>query len=213
MTNEVNYSEKYDVFLSYRRDGGEAMATLLHDRLVAKGYKVFLDIESLNSGSFNKKLLSVFSVGNQIYFKREDEFFRMNFDGSNIVSLYKNNEYKISYINTDGKKLFFSAKEGGIYSADLSMQKISQVSNVNARFTVNEDYIFYGVNNTYDYTLFRMNKDGTNVTEISNKYGDNINVLGNNSEKLLWIEEGGSWFLADYDGSNKEQIVRMNLTN
>ena len=59
MTNEVNYSEKYDVFLSYRRDGGETMAVLLHDRLVAKGYSVFLDIESLNSGSFNKKLLSV----------------------------------------------------------------------------------------------------------------------------------------------------------
>jgi len=59
MTNEVNYSEKYDIFLSYRRDGGETMAVLLHDRLVAKGYSVFLDIESLNSGSFNKKLLSV----------------------------------------------------------------------------------------------------------------------------------------------------------
>jgi len=59
MTSEVNYSENYDVFLSYRRDGGETMAILLRDRLVAKGYKVFLDIESLNSGSFNKKLLSV----------------------------------------------------------------------------------------------------------------------------------------------------------
>ena len=59
MTNEINYSEKYDVFLSYRRDGGETMAVLLHDRLVAKGYSVFLDIESLNSGSFNKKLLTV----------------------------------------------------------------------------------------------------------------------------------------------------------
>jgi len=59
MANEVNYSEKYDVFLSYRRDGGETMAILLRDRLVAKGYNVFLDIESLNSGSFNKKLLSI----------------------------------------------------------------------------------------------------------------------------------------------------------
>jgi len=59
MVNEINYSEKYDVFLSYRRDGGETMAVLLHDRLVAKGYSVFLDIESLNSGSFNNKLLSV----------------------------------------------------------------------------------------------------------------------------------------------------------
>jgi len=55
----ANHANKYDVFLSYRRDGGETMAILLRDRLSAKGYRVFLDIESLNSGSFNEKLLSV----------------------------------------------------------------------------------------------------------------------------------------------------------
>ncbi|MCL1823408.1 MAG: leucine-rich repeat domain-containing protein [Oscillospiraceae bacterium] len=59
MNEQINYAEKYDIFLSYRRDGGEAMAILLRDRLTAKGYNVFLDIESLNSGSFNKNLLMV----------------------------------------------------------------------------------------------------------------------------------------------------------
>ena len=59
MGNQTNYSDKYDVFLNYRRDGGETMAILLRDRLAAKGYRVFLDIESLNSGSFNKKLFAV----------------------------------------------------------------------------------------------------------------------------------------------------------
>jgi len=53
------YGQTYDIFLSYRRDGGEAMAILIRDRLVAKGYNVFLDIENLNSGSFNRKLLDV----------------------------------------------------------------------------------------------------------------------------------------------------------
>ncbi len=46
----------YQVFLSYRRDGGEAMAQLLHNSLVERGYKVFYDIESLKSGPFNTKL-------------------------------------------------------------------------------------------------------------------------------------------------------------
>ena len=59
MTNQINYSDKYDVFLSYRRDGGETMAILLRDRLVLKGYRVFLDVESLNPGSFNEQLLDV----------------------------------------------------------------------------------------------------------------------------------------------------------
>ena len=68
MTNQPNNSEKYDIFLSYRRDGGEMMAILLRDRLSAKGYRVFLDIESLKSGSFNKKLLSVIESCTDVIF-------------------------------------------------------------------------------------------------------------------------------------------------
>ena len=59
VANQNAFNEPYDVFLSYRRDGGESMAILLRDRLTAKGYRVFLDVESLNSGSFNTKLLQV----------------------------------------------------------------------------------------------------------------------------------------------------------
>ena len=50
---------KYDIFISYRRDGGDTLAQLIYDRLTARGYKVFLDIESLRSGKFNEKLLNV----------------------------------------------------------------------------------------------------------------------------------------------------------
>lgn len=49
----------YDIFISYRRDGGDTLAQLIYDRLTDKGYKVFLDIESLRSGKFNEKLLDV----------------------------------------------------------------------------------------------------------------------------------------------------------
>ena len=59
MANDINYNEQYDVFLSYRRDGGETMAILLRDRLAAKGYRVFLDVEGLRSGDFNERLLRV----------------------------------------------------------------------------------------------------------------------------------------------------------
>lgn len=49
----------YDVFISYRRDGGDTLAQLVYDRLREKGYRIFLDIESLRSGKFNEKLLEV----------------------------------------------------------------------------------------------------------------------------------------------------------
>lgn len=50
---------KYDVFISYRRDGGEYTAKILRDRLDELGYTVFFDVESLRSGDFNTKLYSV----------------------------------------------------------------------------------------------------------------------------------------------------------
>ena len=51
--------KKYDIFISYRRDGGEFTAKILRDRLETLGYKVFFDLETLRSGDFNKKLYDV----------------------------------------------------------------------------------------------------------------------------------------------------------
>lgn len=49
----------YDVFISYRRDGGEATAKMLRDKLDSLGYRVFFDVESLRSGNFNTALYEV----------------------------------------------------------------------------------------------------------------------------------------------------------
>lgn len=46
-----------DVFISYRRDGGEVLAQLINDNLVDKNYSVFYDIESLSSERFDDRLL------------------------------------------------------------------------------------------------------------------------------------------------------------
>ncbi len=50
---------RYDVFVSYRRSGGEHTAKLIRDSLTERGYNVFFDVESLRSGQFNTKLYSV----------------------------------------------------------------------------------------------------------------------------------------------------------
>lgn len=50
---------EYDVFISYRRDGGEHLAKMLRDSLTERGYRVFFDVESLRSGEFNKALYNV----------------------------------------------------------------------------------------------------------------------------------------------------------
>lgn len=51
--------KKYDVFISYRRQGGEQTAKIICDRLMDAGYHVFYDVEALRSGAFNTKLYSV----------------------------------------------------------------------------------------------------------------------------------------------------------
>ncbi|MBE6567347.1 MAG: TIR domain-containing protein [Ruminococcaceae bacterium] len=47
----------YDIFISYRRDGGHEMARLLYEHFRMKGLRCFFDLEELGAGEFNVKLL------------------------------------------------------------------------------------------------------------------------------------------------------------
>lgn len=46
---------KYDVFISYRCDGREALACLISERLKRREISVFYDVESLRTGKFNEE--------------------------------------------------------------------------------------------------------------------------------------------------------------
>lgn len=48
--------EKYDIFLSYRRDGGRDVVRPIKLELEKHGYNVFLDFDELKDGSFNQKI-------------------------------------------------------------------------------------------------------------------------------------------------------------
>lgn len=52
----------YQVFISYRRDGGEYLAGRISDKLRERGFKVFYDVESMRSGTFNTQLLEAIDV-------------------------------------------------------------------------------------------------------------------------------------------------------
>ena len=49
---------KCDVFISYRRDGGDMTAMYIYQSLKERGYNVFYDLEVLRSGSFNETLVA-----------------------------------------------------------------------------------------------------------------------------------------------------------
>lgn len=46
----------YDVFVSYRRDKGSEVARVLAEKLERRGYRVFLDVDSLGSGEWGSEL-------------------------------------------------------------------------------------------------------------------------------------------------------------
>lgn len=52
----------YQIFVSYRRDGGEALACLVSEKLNRCGYRTFYDVESLRSGKFNEEIFRVIDV-------------------------------------------------------------------------------------------------------------------------------------------------------
>lgn len=43
--------DDYQIFISYRRQGGEFLGKLLNDRLEQWGYNVFYDIEDMGGGA------------------------------------------------------------------------------------------------------------------------------------------------------------------
>ena len=79
------YNE-YDIFISYRRDGGFETARIIYDRLRGEGYSVFFDVETLRSGRFNTALydkieqctdfIAVLSPGSLDRCQKEDDWLR-----------------------------------------------------------------------------------------------------------------------------------------
>lgn len=64
--NSDSQTEKYDIFISYRRQGGGDFAHLLKLSLTAMGLTVFLDIDNLGTGTFDKKLLQYMSASKNV---------------------------------------------------------------------------------------------------------------------------------------------------
>ncbi len=49
-------NNRYDIFISYRREGGAQYARILQLMLIQRGYKVFLDYDELTDGVFSDKI-------------------------------------------------------------------------------------------------------------------------------------------------------------
>ena len=96
--------QRYDIFISYRRKGGDVTARSIYDRLTMMGYRVSYDIETLRSGKFNTQLYrrieeckDVIAIMSADAFELrdniEDDWFRLEIahavkHGKNIVPVF-----------------------------------------------------------------------------------------------------------------------------
>lgn len=48
----------YDIFISYRRQGGAEKARPIKSELERRGYRVFLDFDELKDGVFDKRIMN-----------------------------------------------------------------------------------------------------------------------------------------------------------
>lgn len=61
-------TEEFDVFISYRRQGGELYAEFLYEKLTQMGLSVFFDHETLESGLFEDDILSALRKSHNVVF-------------------------------------------------------------------------------------------------------------------------------------------------
>ena len=58
LLNAMADQNNHDVFISYRRDGGSALAQLIYKHLESRGYRVFMDVRDLRAGHFDDSLIA-----------------------------------------------------------------------------------------------------------------------------------------------------------
>ena len=169
----------YQIFISYRRYGGEALAYLINSKLSSSGYSVFYDIESLSSGKFNTKILEIMDTCNDVIVilppnaldrcVNEDDWLRL----------------EITYALKKGKNLV-PVMMNGFSWPDNMPEEIQDLKNYNGVFVA------------FDFF------DGV-ISRILQKLVTNVNAVSqiehNNSVKhmLLW---------GDFDIAILEKIVK-----
>lgn len=63
---------KYDVFISYHRKSGAGFARMLQQALARKGYRCFLDVDAVQDGEFQEKILCALRLASNFLFVLTD---------------------------------------------------------------------------------------------------------------------------------------------
>ncbi len=121
---------KYDIFMSYRRDGGAQYARILQLMLHQRGYKVFLDYDELTDGVFGENIkkaikeapvfMLVLSEKSMLRCVNEDDWLRQEIllaikEGKHLVPINPDNKFDGIPSDSDDKVIPKEIRENIYY--------------------------------------------------------------------------------------------------
>lgn len=160
----------YQVFISYRRSGGDAMAFILNERLSAEGIKVFYDVNSLSSGKFGEKIFEIMDVCNDVIVILSPDCLNDRiFDEEDWI------RQEVTHAITTGKNVIPIMMNGFEWSQELpdAMQELPKFNGITASFM-----FFDGFYNKLK-SLMVTNNNSSNIT-VKNE--------SNVSHMLFWSD-------------------------
>ena len=127
---------------------------------------------------------------------------RMNKNGKDLISIF---DYCPHYIVFSGDKMFYTNENDMLCSANLdgSNELVFEGADVGNGLNVTDDYILYIASDTH--TIFRIDKDGGNKTELNVDWSDSLNVV---SEWIFYenIDQNYEIYKMSFDGSYNQPI-------
>lgn len=100
---------------------------------------------------------------------------RIKTNGKNEMSIF---DYCPSYLVFSGDKMYYTNEDRMICSANLdgSNEMVFEDAVVSGGLNVSEEYIFFISSGSQ--TIYRMNKDGSGMTELNNDNSGSLNIIG-----------------------------------
>lgn len=229
-TNDVYYNELKKTINLVVKDPLVALTKRLYytDRNTGTAHFVYLDgkdpvVQDFQGGGFYKPYgITATSVNNKVYITDTDGFiFAFNLDGGNQEFILKEEEEPLTTepygIVTIGDEIYWATygETGGISKANLDGSDPEAVAvfsgapelPLGMAYDTIEEHIYF-VNDKYEFSggVWRMNPDGSGLTEVIPGVDAGAIALDLINGKMYYADWVGGVFSANLDGSEVTNI-------
>lgn len=171
-------SVKFDIFISYRRNGGEVIARLIYEMLKKRKYNVFFDHESLSSGEFEDDLVDIIKNCNDYLVIISNDCFKIE-EGKGEVFM---KEIRCAIDN--GKTVIPIFAKDFVRPTEAEIVKHSDAKYISKVLGSNGEileiaHIDSVIDRICTKRLVTGKRAGMNASEIVSECGDFIDILAN----------------------------------